>query len=135
MNNKSVVKLDVKSKQSDQSKVKSLPVQGQKCSMCKEAHKLLTCKRFLDLSPQDRANHLKNAKLCLNCIRPGHFIRDCKAGSCRQCSGKHNTLLHFEKISSARITPVEETKAASVLCSHNQYNTHSVLLAAASVVI
>ncbi|XP_018375244.1 PREDICTED: uncharacterized protein LOC108769012 [Trachymyrmex cornetzi] len=135
LNNKSVTKLDIKSKQSDRSKVKSLIVQSQKCSMCKEMHKLLTCERFLELSPQDRANHLKTARLCLNCMRSGHFVRDCKARSCRQCSGKHHTLVHFERASSTQVKPVEENKTASVLCLHSQYNTHSVLLATATVVV
>ncbi|XP_011694053.1 PREDICTED: uncharacterized protein LOC105453629 [Wasmannia auropunctata] len=135
LNNKSVSKVESKAKQADRAKVKALLVQNQRCSMCKGAHKLSDCKRFLDLTPQERANHLRIAKLCLNCMRPGHFIKDCKASSCKQCSGKHNTLVHFEKASSAQVSPVEEAKTASVLCSHNQCNAHSVLLATASVVV
>ncbi|XP_011707948.1 PREDICTED: uncharacterized protein LOC105462796 [Wasmannia auropunctata] len=134
LNNKSFGKVESKSKQLDRLKVKALLVQNQRCSMCKEAHKLSTSKRFLDLTPQERASHLRDAKLCLNCMRPGYFIKGCKASSCKQCSGKHNTLLHFKRASSAQVSPVKEAKTASVLCSHNQCNTHSVLLATASVV-
>lgn len=53
LNNKSVNK----SKQPERVKVKSLLVQKQKCSLCEETHKLTTRAKFLELSPQLRANH------------------------------------------------------------------------------
>ncbi|XP_033359092.1 uncharacterized protein LOC117238345 [Bombus vosnesenskii] len=31
------------------------------------------------------------ASLCLNCLKKGHIARDCHAGSCRMCGGRHHT--------------------------------------------
>ncbi|XP_077258579.1 uncharacterized protein LOC143895382 [Temnothorax americanus] len=61
-------------------------VKGQKCIVCKETHKLSNCTKFLEMSSQKRAECVRGAKLCFNCIRPGHYLKDCKAGSCKQCS-------------------------------------------------
>lgn len=124
-----------KAKQVDKLKTKSFLVQGQKCTLCNAAHKLSTCKGFLELSPQKRTAHLKEYKLCLNCMRSGHFLKECKAGTCKQCSGKHNTLLHFEKSSADHASSTEDTKVSSVLCSHNQSKSHTTLLATASVFV
>lgn len=103
--------------------------------MCKGNHKLIVCTKFLDSSPQKRANYVKEAKLCFNCMRPGHFLKDCKAGTCKHCSGKHNSLLHFERKLEVKIPSSEDTKASSVLCSKNQCNSFSVLLATAVVLV
>ncbi|XP_011687010.1 PREDICTED: uncharacterized protein LOC105449455 [Wasmannia auropunctata] len=123
-----------KSKQADRPKVKSFLVQKQRCSLCKEAHHLANCEQFLKLTPQRRAEQLKGSKLCLNCMKPGHFIKDCRASLCKKCSGKHNTLLHFEKQSSENATPVVESGSSSVLCSHSQ-QASGVLLATALVLV
>lgn len=124
-----------KSKHVDKLRIKSFLVQGQKCTLCNEVHKLATCKKFLELSFQKRATHLKNARLFFNYMKSGHFLKECKAGSCKQCSEKHNTLLHFEKPFSDQAPATEDSKISSVLCSHNQSNSHTVLLATASVLI
>ncbi|XP_067217193.1 uncharacterized protein [Linepithema humile] len=69
LNDKSLTK----SKHTDRAKVKLLLIQRQRCIMCNETHKLTTCAKFLELSPQKRVNQVKNAKLCLNCMKPGLF--------------------------------------------------------------
>jgi len=65
--------------------------------MCKEAHHIQACEAFLKLDTQQRAKQLKALKLCLNCLRPGHFAKNCSFDSCKVCNAKHNTLLHFER--------------------------------------
>ncbi|XP_071632821.1 uncharacterized protein [Temnothorax longispinosus] len=124
-----------KSKQAERSKVKSFLVQGQKCIVCKETHKLSNCTKFLEMSPQKRAECVRGAKLCFNCMKPGHYLRDCKAGSCKQCAGKHNTLLHFDKPATVQTSSTKEVKNSSILCSHNQCSSHSVLLATALILV
>lgn len=42
----------------------------------------------------DRIETAKRLKLYLNCLRNDHFIKSCRSGSCRECTGRHNTLLH-----------------------------------------
>ena len=34
---------------------------------------------------------------CLNCLKPGHFVRECKSlHRCRKCQKPHHSLLHVE---------------------------------------
>ncbi|XP_071580238.1 uncharacterized protein [Temnothorax nylanderi] len=125
-----------KLKGADRSNSKSLLIQKQACAVCKEAHRIPQCPKFLELTPQKRVDCLKNAKLCLNCMKSGHFIKDCKAGSCRKCSAKHNTLIHFDKSSSSQVADTsEENSNTAVLCSHNQTNNGHVILSTALILI
>ena len=40
---------------------------------------------------------IKSNDLCLNCFKPGHFVRECKSTHrCRKCQKPHHTLLHLE---------------------------------------
>lgn len=70
---------------------------SQACDLCKEGHRLYECKQFLNLSVHDRRAELKRQQLCLNCLRAGHYARDCRASTCKKCSKAHNTLLHIEQ--------------------------------------
>lgn len=67
------------------------------CPVCENDHYIQACPIFLQLEPQDRVNAVKRARLCLNCLRSGHLIKQCTRSTCRKCQGKHNTLLHFSK--------------------------------------
>jgi len=88
-----------KLKRVDCTKSKSLLIQRHRCAVCNENHRVQQCPKFLELTIQDRIDCLKKAKLCLNCLKIGHYLKDCKSSTCRQCSGKHNTLIHFDKSS------------------------------------
>ena len=35
-------------------------------------------------------------KLCLNCLRYGHFIVNCRSSACQRCHSRHHTLLHID---------------------------------------
>ena len=40
---------------------------------------------------------LKDNNYCLNCLKPGHFVRECKSlHRCRTCQKPHHSLLHVE---------------------------------------
>ncbi|XP_066260797.1 uncharacterized protein [Euwallacea similis] len=67
-----------------------------KCVVCKANHLLVNCQRFLAMPPSERFNKAKQLKLCLNCLKLGHFGKDCRAKHCAKCTTKHHTLLHFE---------------------------------------
>ncbi|XP_011858659.1 PREDICTED: uncharacterized protein LOC105556188 [Vollenhovia emeryi] len=75
-------------------------VTSQGCSLCKESHRLYDCAEFLKLSAQDRLAEIKRKQLCINCLRAGHYSKDCKSSTCRKCSRAHNTLLHMEQTKS-----------------------------------
>ena len=68
------------------------------CVLCKgEKHPLYACMRFKALTHDKMVSTLKSNNLCMNCLRPGHFVKQCKsAHRCRQCQKPHHTLLHYE---------------------------------------
>ena len=40
---------------------------------------------------------LKANDLCMNCFKPGHYVKQCKSlHRCRKCQKQHHTLLHIE---------------------------------------
>lgn len=66
------------------------------CVKCNGKHPLYGCQQFLDLDSNIKLQFIRDKILCINCLRPGHAVNDCQAGPCKQCYGKHNTLLHNE---------------------------------------
>ena len=72
----------------------------QVCVLCKpERHLLFNCNKFKELPHDRKLSILKTHKLCHNCLRAGHYARQCKSiRHCRKCHGQHHTLLHIEQI-------------------------------------
>lgn len=119
------------------------------CSFCKKNHANQHCDYFQKLTVTNRLNETKKYKLCLNCLRPGHFVQDCKSGNCRTCERKHNTLLHLThsreniQVESKNDDRGEENPVSSVSHTHTttmtinsvrkQANISQVLLATAMV--
>ncbi|XP_018371752.1 PREDICTED: uncharacterized protein LOC108766753 [Trachymyrmex cornetzi] len=67
------------------------------CECCKECHFLYQCNSFKELPVDKRFKIVKNARLCINCLKTSnHQVKNCTSGFCRKCSKAHNTLLHFE---------------------------------------
>ncbi|KAJ8946651.1 hypothetical protein NQ314_008823 [Rhamnusium bicolor] len=70
-------------------------------SHCKGEHYIQFCNEFLKLSVNDRSKLAKELKLCLNCLRQGHFLPNCMSQStCRKCKKRHHTLLHLSSLPS-----------------------------------
>jgi len=88
-----------------------------KCFLCQGPHFIYLCTKFLSMSAEERINEVKRLRLCHNCLRKDHFVKTCKIGSCRECSGKHNTLCHRSKDTlvqgTSSSTPVEESDQIS----------------------
>ena len=79
------------------------------CVLCKtNKHPLYACTKFKSLPHDKMLSTLKENSLCLNCLRPGHFVRECQsAHRCRKCQKPHHTLLHVEpKESPSPVNPV-----------------------------
>ena len=68
------------------------------CLICKtEKHPLYACPRFKLMSHEQMMEILKSNNLCINCLRPGHFVRNCKSlHRCKTCQKSHHTLLHID---------------------------------------
>ncbi|KAJ8959713.1 hypothetical protein NQ318_021907 [Aromia moschata] len=67
------------------------------CVSCKGQHTIYNCAEFLKLSAEEKYGKAKELKLCLNCLKCGHFVQKCRQKSLRnKCNRKHNSLLHYE---------------------------------------
>ena len=49
------------------------------CVACKEKHPLYLCSKFRAMPHDEKRSLLKSNALCLNCLRPGHFVKNCKS--------------------------------------------------------
>lgn len=88
-----------------------------KCVQCKQAHQLMECEAFIQLSPKQRLELAKEKRLCLNCLKGGHMAKECKRGSCRTCAKKHHTLLHLPPLNPAAAHQPEKDPATSQACT------------------
>ena len=108
------------------------------CVLCQgEKHPLYACHRFKALPHDQMTSTLKAHKLCMNFLRPGHFVRQCKSvHRCKQCQRSHHTLLHKENEqgsppqSDTSVRPVT-SHAAAGLSSNSLLMTCCVLVDAA----
>ena len=61
-----------------------------------DPHPLFSCGKFKALPQERMMSIVKSNELCLNCLRPGHFVNHCKsAHKCHECQKSHHTLLHL----------------------------------------
>ena len=50
------------------------------CSLCKtEKHSLFACPQFKTLPHDKKMSAVKAASLCVNCLRPGHYVKQCRS--------------------------------------------------------
>ena len=69
-----------------------------KCSKCFAAHALYRCDQFKALSIDERVECVKINKLCSNCLKSGHALKESKSRSgCRNCKKRYNTMLHRQE--------------------------------------
>ena len=68
------------------------------CTLCKtEKHPLHSCLKFKSMSHEKKLSYLKVNEHCLNCLKIGHFVKQCKSlNRCRKCQRAHHTLLHVD---------------------------------------
>lgn len=66
------------------------------CAFCDDGQHLpFQCHSFKMLNIEERRNAARTGRLCFNCLRRGHFSRDCRRTSCRLCGQRHHTLVHL----------------------------------------
>ncbi|XP_060665447.1 uncharacterized protein LOC132797712 [Drosophila nasuta] len=114
-------------------------IKTQTCNFCsRENHPIRLCPRFLQMGVNERVNHIKRQKLCLNCFARGHVLADCtSAHSCFTCKGRHHTLLHRVNPTPTVTNPtpnIQSTPSQSAnVQSFLAVNTQGVLLSTAVV--
>ncbi|KAJ8983233.1 hypothetical protein NQ317_005322 [Molorchus minor] len=109
-----------------------------KCVVCNKGHLIYNCEDFSNLCINERIEKAQNLKLCLNCLKPGHFAKNCRLSACRKCKAKHNTLLHIqssrgsdsEQQNSDKVTSQPDEKITAL---SSYYSTEQVLLSTALV--
>ncbi|GFX85124.1 hypothetical protein TNCV_1646711 [Trichonephila clavipes] len=83
------------------------------CVICKQqSHPVFRCKKFNDLSVNERFNSVKRNNLCINCFSSSHKVALCKSSrNCPNCSKRHNSLLYrnFERNVDSQRSPGSET--------------------------
>ncbi|XP_053969222.1 uncharacterized protein LOC128870595 [Anastrepha ludens] len=95
------------------------------CIFCgSPGHAIYSCQLFANLDPNSRLGEVKKLELCLNCLKAGHQMRNCKSGSCRTCQSKRHTLLHFYR-STASLTD-SQADASSVATIRSSAMTASI---------
>ncbi|XP_058828610.1 uncharacterized protein LOC131688422 [Topomyia yanbarensis] len=68
---------------------------GEKCIACNQSHSVTKCQKFNRISPSERQQLVNSKRLCHNCLKGDHFVRNCPSNfSCRKCNRRHHTLLH-----------------------------------------
>ncbi|XP_062538402.1 uncharacterized protein LOC134206693 [Armigeres subalbatus] len=77
----------------------------EKCIVCGQSHLVIRCPKFNRLSQNERQQLLSSKRLCHNCLKGDHFVRNCSSTfTCRRCNKRHHTLLHPEHSVSTRRT-------------------------------
>ena len=69
------------------------------CTLCvNEHHALYLCPKFKTYTVDQRIDILKSRNRCINCLRAGHFVKQCESlHHCRKCQKLHHTLLHVDR--------------------------------------
>ena len=99
----------------------------EECCVCKDRHFLHQCNGFKALSLDAKVDTVKRAKLCFNCLKPGHQSRACTSDyTCRECSKRHHTLLH--KKETRVVNTVDASNNAALVTSVGRINPEPVVI-------
>ncbi|KAK9503547.1 hypothetical protein O3M35_010081 [Rhynocoris fuscipes] len=95
-----------------------------KCSLCEYFHPIYLCDIFKALAIPDREEHVRKLGLCFNCLKSSNHTSDkCKSSSCKICSKKHNTMLHYanKKYFSSTSNNVQQNQPQQQSVQHQQF--------------
>ncbi|XP_055913262.1 uncharacterized protein LOC129946907 [Eupeodes corollae] len=78
--------------------IEKVIVESSKCSVCKSnCNSLDTCKKFLEMSVDERWQNVRKLSLCFACLKKNHQTRMCRKKSpcdINSCQRNHHRLLH-----------------------------------------
>ncbi|XP_076301700.1 uncharacterized protein LOC143219711 [Lasioglossum baleicum] len=96
-----------------------------KCPHCSGSHPLYRCDEYNRADLQRRLVIVKRLKCCVNCLRKGHCLNECRSQSrCYKCSQAHHTSLHRDTDSSmaGRNPPTKISTPASASAKRTTAN-------------
>ena len=97
-----------------------------------QCHFAKGCQEVTDVIKRQQI--IRTAKRRLNCLKHGHAAKDCcSKGRCRQCNGKHNTLL-CQKTSQDDCSTPSESEMNSLTTSTVKRKTNVLLQTAKAFV-
>ncbi|XP_025263732.1 uncharacterized protein LOC112637714 [Camponotus floridanus] len=88
------------------------------CKICNGDHPVYKCDELFKTATSERFKLVREKQHCVNCLKPGHYAKNCKASFCKNCQGKHNTILHRETETSSHENKYTETSLVTI-CSEN----------------
>ena len=98
------------------------------CILCgPEKYPLYACPKFKGMQHETKVSTLKSHGMCMNCLGPKHFSRNCKLiHRCRTCQRPHHSLLHVDgphasippETEAVNSTPVTVASEGEVVSSH-----------------
>ena len=82
------------------------PTYKWECMLCRpEKHPLHVCPKWSELSVAQRLTHVREKKLCSNCLAVGHLTANCKSTyRCRDCGQSHHTSIHQSSSTSVQVS-------------------------------
>ncbi|KAJ0177385.1 hypothetical protein K1T71_007394 [Dendrolimus kikuchii] len=95
------------------------------CPACKQNHRLINCRKFINADVNARWDIAKKNKICFQCLQSKHRRSSCRAPPCgvEGCKLRHHRLLHHQRISdvTTQVSPsavsVTSEPAGEVLAS------------------
>ncbi|XP_037929146.1 uncharacterized protein LOC119663604 [Teleopsis dalmanni] len=112
----------------------SVAISNRSCFMCSSLeHSITKYSMFKSLMVEQRFNKVKELGLCINCLSQGHRANNCPSmHRCKECAGRHHTLLHRLQLKNHQITTVSRTPSSELpVASHN----HQTISAAQEVIL
>ncbi|XP_071052910.1 uncharacterized protein [Onthophagus taurus] len=97
---------------SKQNRNSCLSTTNSNCYLCKENHFLYRCDKYLKLSIKARLETIKKLNLCINCLKPNHVTKDCKAKK-----------------------PIEKPAESSVVSGHTMCKRFEYVLLSTAIII
>lgn len=97
------------------------------CHFCSSTHPPYKCDVFLKASVEEKVHLVQRHRLCFNCLSSFHNSKKCTSRGCKECGGRHHSLLHKPAVE--KLSPPQTTLATGTI----QARRNPALLATALV--
>ena len=102
------------------------------CVVCKAVkHTPHACKSFQAFPHSKKVVIVRKNRLCHNCLKPGHLVRQCSCiHRCKLCQGPHHLSLHIDrsyerKLNRAGSSPPADKQRRVVMMHTSNLGSHN----------